>query len=129
MNIVDSSAWLEYFADSDQAEYFAQPIEDIGNLIVPVICIYEVFKKLLQTHGQTVAEVRIADMFKGKVVDLTSNMALNAALLSVQYHLPMADSLILSTAQEYNATLWTEDEHFQGIAGVRYFDKKAKKDG
>ncbi|MFZ5808320.1 MAG: type II toxin-antitoxin system VapC family toxin [Chloroflexota bacterium] len=129
MNVVDSSAWLEYFADSDQAEYFAPPIEDIGNLIVPVICIYEVFKKLLQTHGQTVAEVRIADMFKGKVVDLTSNMALNAALLSVQYHLPMADSLILSTAQEYNATLWTEDEHFQGIAGVRYFDKKAKRDG
>lgn len=122
-NVADSSVWLEYFAGSEQAAFFAPALEDTEHLIVPVICIYEVFKKILQTHGQAVAEVRIADMFKGKIVDLTPALALNAALFSVEHRLPMADSLILATAREYHATLWTQDEHFQGLEGVRYVKK------
>lgn len=27
MNVVDSSAWIEYFADAPHAQNFAQPIE------------------------------------------------------------------------------------------------------
>ncbi len=122
-NVADSSAWLEYFAGSEQAACFAPAIEDTEHLIVPVICIYEVFKKILQTHGQAVAEARIADMFKGKVVDLTPALALNAALLSVKHRLPMADSFILATAQEHHATLWTQDEHFQDLEGIHYVKK------
>lgn len=47
MNVVDSSGWLEYFADTDRADLFAPAIEDTERLIVPVICLYEVFKKIL----------------------------------------------------------------------------------
>jgi hypothetical protein len=28
MNVVDSSAWLEYFANGPNASFFAKPIED-----------------------------------------------------------------------------------------------------
>ena len=125
MNVVDSSGWLEYFAEGKNAGFFAPPIEDIEHLIVPVICIYEVFKKVLQNHGQAMAEFRVADLVKGTVVDLTAPLAMSSANLSVEMKLPMADSIILACAREYNATLWTQDEHFKDIAGVRFIDKEA----
>jgi predicted nucleic acid-binding protein len=124
MNIVDSSGWLEYFAEGENAGFFAPAIEDTGNLIVPVISIYEVFKRLLQSRGIDVAEIRIADLFKGEQVDLTAPLALSAAQISVEYKLPMADSLILATARLYDATLWTQDEHFRDIPGVKFIAKK-----
>jgi predicted nucleic acid-binding protein len=124
MNVVDSSGWLEYFAGSENADFFAPAIEDTDNLIVPVVCVYEVFKRILQQHGQGVAEMHIADLHKGQVIDLTPDLALSAARLSAELKLPMADSLILVTAREYNATLWTQDEHFKDLDGIRFIEKK-----
>jgi toxin FitB len=124
MNIVDSSGWMEYFAEGENAAFFAPAIEDIENLLVPVICIYEVFKCLLQLRGMDVAETRIADLYKGQQVDLTAPLALSAAQISVEYKLPMADSLILATAHTYEATLWTQAEHFKDIPGVKFIEKK-----
>ena len=123
MNVVDSSGWLEYFAGGKNADFFAPAIEDTENLIVPVICVYEVFKRILQQHGQGMAELRIADLHKGQVIDITPPLALSAARLSTELKLPMADSLILITAKENNATLWTQDEDFKGLEGVRYVEK------
>ena len=124
MNIVDSSGWMEYFAEGENAGFFAPAIEDSGNLIVPMITIYDVFKRLLQSRGIDVAEIRIADVFKGEQVDLTAPLALSAAQISVEYKLPMADSLILATARLYDATLWTQDKHFRDIPGVKFIPKK-----
>lgn len=124
MNIVDSSGWLEYFAEGENADFFAPAIEDIENLIVPTVSIYEVFKRILLVHGLDVAELRIADLYKGQQVDLTTSLALNAAQLSVEFHLPMADSFILATARSYEAVFWTQDEHFKDIPGVKFIAKK-----
>jgi predicted nucleic acid-binding protein len=126
MNVVDSSGWLEYFSGSDRADFFAPAIEDSEHLLVPVLCIYEVFKKILQTQGQSVAEIHAADLFLGKVVDLTAPLAMSAALLSAELRLPMADSIILATAREYHATLWTQDEHFKGLENIQYIEKKLR---
>ena len=124
MNVVDSSGWLEYFAGSENADFFAAAIEDTDHLLVPVICVYEVFKRILQQHGQGTAELRVADLYKGQVVDLTASLALSAARLSHELSLPMADGMILVTAREHNATLWTQDEDFKYLEGVRYIEKK-----
>jgi len=124
MNIVDSSGWLEYFAEGENIDFFASAIEDTENLIVPVICVYEVFKRILILKGLDAAEQHIAELFKGQQVDLSAPLALSAAQLSVEYKLPMADSLILATAQSYEAILWTQDEHFKSIPGVKFIAKK-----
>ena len=124
MNIVDSSGWLEYFAEGENIDFFASAIEDTENLIVPVICVYEVFKRILILKGLDAAEQHIAELLKGQQVDLSAPLALSAAQLSVEYKLPMADSLILATAQSYEAILWTQDEHFKSIPGVKFIAKK-----
>ena len=124
MNVVDSSGWLEYFADGKNADFFAPAIEDTSQLLVPVICIYEVFKRILQQKGVDIAEARIADLFEGQVLDLTPPLTLSAAKISAELKLPIADSLILAVARAQNATLWTEDEHFKDIPGVQYIEKQ-----
>ena len=124
MNIVDSSGWLEYFAEGGNAEFFAPAIEDTKNLLVPVICIYEVFKKLLQQSGDNEAQIHVSDMKQGKIIKIDESLALSAAKLSADLKLPMADSLILATARANNAILWTQDEHFKDLDGVKYIEKK-----
>jgi len=123
MNVVDSSAWLEYFADGPNADFFSSAIENTENLIIPVITLYEVFKRVLQQRGENAAMQAVALMQQGQVVELNAALALSAAQLSHQLKLPMADSLILATAHRYGATVWTQDADFEGIEGVRYVGK------
>ena len=123
MNIIDSSAWLSYFADEPTAAHFYAPIQELESLVVPVICIYEVFKVVLRESSENEALQAIAAMQKGTVVDLTARLAIAASKLSLQHKLPMADSIILATAKHYNATIWTQDIDFQSIPGVNYFPK------
>jgi predicted nucleic acid-binding protein len=124
MNVVDSSGWLEYFADGENASFFATAIEDTEQLLVPVVCIYEVFKRILQQWGLSEAQIHIGDMHAGRIVDLDGSVALSAAKISIEYKLPMADSMILAITRAYNATLWTQDEHFRDHEGVQYIEKK-----
>ncbi len=123
MNVVDSSGWLEYFADGPNVDFFAPPIEDTAQLIIPTISIYEVFKRVLQQRGEGEALQAIAVLAQGQVVELNTTLALNAAKLSVDHKLPMADSIMLATAQAHDATLWTQDADFEAIPGVKYIKK------
>jgi predicted nucleic acid-binding protein len=124
MNVVDSSGWLEYFADGKNAGFFVPAIEDTDYLLVPVICIYEVFKRILQQRGLATAQAYMGDMYSGQVVDLDASLAMSAARISVELKMPMADSLILATARSRHATLWTQDEHFKGLTGVEFVESK-----
>ncbi|SEM71825.1 Predicted nucleic acid-binding protein, contains PIN domain [Syntrophus gentianae] len=125
MNIVDSSGWLEYFADGPNALFFSQPLQKIADLVVPTITIYEVFKVVLRQRTESDALQAIALMQQGAVVDLTSNISITAAKLSIEHHLPMADSIILATGHIYGATLWTQDSDFKDLHAVRYIEKKS----
>jgi toxin FitB len=79
MNLVDSCGWLEYFADSSYADFYAPAIEDTGILIVPTICILEVFNRVLQQRGEDAALQVVAVMHQGQVVPLSASIALRAA--------------------------------------------------
>lgn len=124
MNVVDSCGWLEYFANAQNADFFAPAIEDTATLIVPAISLFEVFKRILQQRSEHEALRAVAVMQLGRVIALDETLSLSAAKLSFDLKLPMADSLILATARTHGATLWTQDDDFSGIAGVRYIKKK-----
>jgi toxin FitB len=118
-NVVDSSGWIEYFANSRRARLFAKPIEATDQLVVPVLSIYEVFKKVLRERGEEAALRAAACMELGTVVDIDMTLCLDAARLT----LPLADSILYATARAHDALFWTQDEHFRDIQGVKYFAK------
>ncbi len=124
MNVIDSSAWLEYFANGPNARFFAPAIEDNAHAIVPALTLYEVFKRVLQQRDESEALQAVATMQQGTVVDLNASIAISAAKISLELGIPMADSAILATARAYDATLWTQDEDFKGLGGVKYRKRK-----
>jgi predicted nucleic acid-binding protein len=124
MNLVDSSGWMEYFIKGENCAFFAPVIKDIGSLVVSTINMYEVYKKTALQCGEEEALSAIGWMSTGRVVDITQEIALAAAILSLEHKLPMADSLILATAHTMDAILWTQDEHFEDLEGVQYTRSK-----
>lgn len=120
MNAVDSSGWLEYLSAGPKSDAFEGPLRDTDSLIVPVICLYEVFKVVLRERGEQEALQAAALMKQGKVIEVTETIALQAAQISNRHKLPMADSLILATARACSATLWTMDSDFKDLDGVKH---------
>ncbi len=125
MNVVDSSAWLEYFAAGPNADFFADAVEATDELVVPTVSVYEVFKRVLQQRGEGDALQAVALMQQGSVAELTTPIALEAARTSAALGIPMADSIILATARAFEATLWTQDADFAEIEGVKYVPVKS----
>jgi len=125
MNVVDSCGWLEYFADGPNAGFFAPALEATdGTLVVPTLCLYEVFKNILSQFSREQAVEKLAIMRQGTLASLDETLALDAALLSHELKLPLADSVILATTRSYNALLWTQDAHFEDLDSVRYIVKR-----
>ena len=125
-NVVDSSAWLAYLADEPGADRFADAIETTAGLVVPSICVLEVFKVVLRERGQGDALQAAALMQQGDVMDLDATVALTAARFGVEHKLPLADSVVYAVAKLVSGVVWTQDEHFDGLADVRYFPKRKR---
>jgi len=125
VNLVDSSAWLEYFAEGPNATFFAPAIEKTPHLIVPTIVILEVYKRVLQQRNARVALEAIAILHQGHIVDLTASLAIAAARISHSEKLPMADSVILATAHAERAIIWTQDADFKNLANVKFRAQKS----
>jgi predicted nucleic acid-binding protein len=123
MNLVDSSGWLEYFADGPNAKVFAKALRDTDQILVPSVCLYEVYKIILQQRGPSAALQAVALMRQGRIVELGERIALLAAELSLKHKVPMADSVILATARTHDAHVWTRDADFTGIDGVTVVQK------
>ena len=123
MNVVDSSAWLSYFAGDRNAAVFAKAIEDLDKLLVPTITLTEVFKNILRQRDEESALATVAHMQQGRVVSLDSELAVDAAGFGVMHKLPLADSIIFATAHRYDASIWTQDSDFKGLTKVKYFSK------
>jgi len=121
VNVVDSSAWLSYFAGDDNAGKFAIAIEDVDALLVPSITLTEVFKCIMRQKGEDAALHSVAHMQQGKVVALDGALAMDAAVAGLKYKLPLANSIIYATASKFGAVVWTQDEDFKALADVQYF--------
>ena len=120
MNLVDSSAWLEYFADGPNAGFFAPAIERTRDLLVPTIVVFEVYKRVLQQRHERAALEAVSVLQHGQLIELTASLAIAAAQISHHEKLPMADSIILATARAQNATIWTQDSDLKEMDRVKY---------
>lgn len=127
MNVVDSSAWLSYFAGDNNAAGFAVAIEDLEKLLVPSITLTEVFKSIMRQRGEDAALQVVAHMQQGKVVALDNALAIDAAVFGLKYKLPLADSIIYATASKFSAVVWTQDADFKALPGVQYFPVESKR--
>lgn len=123
MILVDTSGWIEYFAGSPHAIFYENAILDTENLIVPTIVIYEVFKKVLNEIDEDKALIAVGHMKMGIVISIDEDIAINAAKISVETKIPMADSIIYSVALKYNAIIYTQDDHFKKLKFVKFFKK------
>jgi predicted nucleic acid-binding protein len=124
VNVVDSSAWLEYFADGPNASFFAPAIQDLKDLVVPSICVLEVFRRMMQQRGLDSALRAAAAMQQGAVIDLDVGLAVDAGKVGVERNLPLADSIIFATARALGATVWTQDSDFESLEDVKYRPKQ-----
>lgn len=116
--LVDSSGWIEYFTNGPNAGAFASAIEESQGLVVASLSLLEVFQWVGRKHGATPALQAVALMQQATVVSLTTPLALQAAELSLQYQLPLAESIVLATARSQNATVLTLEQSFNSAAGV-----------
>lgn len=123
MNVIDSSGWLEFFTNGPNASFFRLAISQTSDLLVPTISLYEVFKRVLRERGESDALRAVAIRQEGRIIQLDARLALDAAKISADLKLPMADSINLATARRYKATLWTQDIDFQNVPDVKYTQK------
>ncbi len=125
-NVVDSSAWLAYFADEPTAGDFAPAIEATARLVVPAICVLEVFKVVARQRDEGAALQAVALMQQGRVVDLDAALALSAARVGLGRRLPLADGIVYATARAVDGVVWTQDEDFAALPNVEYRPKQRR---
>ncbi|MGP1717648.1 MAG: type II toxin-antitoxin system VapC family toxin [Methylophilus sp.] len=123
MNLVDSCGWLEYFANGNNADFFAPVLEDTEHLLVPALVVYEVCKRVALQRGEAAASSAADFMSQGMPITFDADTALSAALYAAKHKLALADSLILQTAKEHGALLWTQDVDLKDHDGVKYIAK------
>jgi toxin FitB len=123
LKVVDSSGWLEFFADGPLAESYAAHLADLAQVLTPVIVLYEVYRWLKRERGDEEALIAAAQIAKTQVVPVTITLALTAADFGLEHGLPMADSLVYATAVSVGAELITSDADFASLPGVTYLAK------
>ena len=124
MNVVDSSGWIEYLFERPNDCFFAAAIHDTSKLLVPPVCLIEVIRYVTRAASRDVAQDAAAQMQRASVVSLDEDLAHLAARLGLKHNLPLADAIVYATAQAHKATLYTQDEDFGKLPGVRYVRKK-----
>lgn len=123
MRLLDSSVWIEYFANGQYTDVYAAAIRDVDHPLVSPINLYEVFRRVMQQRSEHEAYLAVAIMLDGRMLDIDGQLALEAVPLAQQYRLPLADSILLATARAHDAQLITQDAHLRDIPGVLYYPK------
>jgi toxin FitB len=116
--VVDSSGWLEYLTEDEKFKLFLPYFEGGPTVLVPVIVLYEVRKILLLHQFRTLADVFVSEALRRPIISVDEQIALEAATVSIQHQLPMADALLYASARAWGALLVTSDAHFTGLDGV-----------
>jgi predicted nucleic acid-binding protein len=105
-------------ADRPLAERFSQYIEGREALVVSSIQVYEVYRVVRRDVSEERAVEAVSALQAAEIVPVDDSLALDAADISLDFGLAMADAIIYTTAQRLGATLVTSDADFEGLPGV-----------
>lgn len=122
---MDTCGWIEWLTDGVLAEDFRPWLEAVESLLVPTSLQFELYKWVCREQDEALALEVVALTEQGRVVPLTTSLALFAADMARLHGLAFADAIIYATARQEDATLVTSDAHFEGLPGVVYLAKKA----
>lgn len=125
MILVDTCAWIEWLVDGALAEQFEAPLSDRDQLLVPTAVQFELYKWTRRERGEAMALEVVALTEQGRVVPLSSAIALLAGDLALDHGLSFADAIIYATARQHQAQLLTCDDHFEGLEDVTYMPKRS----
>jgi predicted nucleic acid-binding protein len=122
--VVDTCGWIEWLTDGVLFAEFEPHLDNLADVYVPTAIQYELYKWVKRERGEARALEVVALTEQGNVVPLQTTISLLAADIALQHGLSLADAVIYATAQHKDAVLVTADDHFKGLPGVVYFDKK-----
>jgi predicted nucleic acid-binding protein len=123
VRVIDSSGWLEWFADGPLAGQYQRFLEKPREILLPAIVVYEVYKILKRERGEEMALLALGQMQQSEVVVLDATLALHAADLSLRRGLAMADAIVYATARMHDGELVTSDADLKGLDGVVFLPK------
>ena len=117
---MDSYGWIERFTEGPRAPKFNRVVDDAepSEIVTSVITLYEVYRKVKKAKGEETALEAVAALSQTKVVLVDQTLSLEAADISLDHDLHMADALIYATARHHNAELYTSDPDLKGLKGV-----------
>jgi predicted nucleic acid-binding protein len=120
--VLDSSAWIEYVQNGPNADEYARVFKGKNvEIIVPSVCIFEVYRSIERIVSMREALAVTMGMQAYVIDELSSDRARQAAAISRAHSLSTADAIIYATAQAFSATLYTQDADFIKLPGVKYF--------
>jgi predicted nucleic acid-binding protein len=121
--VLDSRFIMEYFY-SDKTEAKQKASKKLKDLIqrkegiLPTIVISETIQTICEKIGKEEAEICYANLTESglNIQTLTSQIAKQAGLLRSKYrNIPMGDCIIAATAIANQATILSDDPHFDAI--------------
>ncbi len=125
MTVIDSSGWIEFFSEGPLASHYEKHLGSLSEIVVPTIVLYEVYKKYKRESGEQGALTAVFHMQKCRIVPLTEELSLEAADLSLQYGLAMADAIVYASALQEKAKLITSDKALKNLPQVVYYSKSS----
>ena len=117
--VLDSSVWIELLTSGTRLKACQSAFDQAKLIIVPTTVIFEVYRKIASLLSEDEALSAMTILMKQEVKDLTKEIALTAADLSIEHKLAMADSYVLAHARLTHSTLITLDNDFSHLEDVK----------
>lgn len=117
--LIDSWAWIEYLRGSKPGEKVKEYVEDEVDVVVSTINIAEVYRWILRYYDERVAEeIRIAIGERSMIIEVSEEIAVQAAHIKHDKGWGLGDSIIYATAKREGAKVLTGDPDFKGLDDV-----------
>ena len=120
--LYDTRFFVEYFY-SRNAELLRKLKEElrlVKERMVSSLTVHEIHRINLLREGKDVTVLRSSTIKRDfKILSVDYKTAIKSAEIRTKHKMPMADSVIAATAQIYECSLFSDDDHFKEIENLK----------